>query len=224
MNSESTVFLVDDEVSVLRAISRLLRSAGLNVETFRSGQEFLQRYDANAAGCLVLDIAMPGVNGLDLEQTLNSKRIEVPIIFLTGHGDIPMSVQAMKRGAMDFLTKPANDEDLLTAIRAGLERDRTNRQARAELAEIQQRVATLTPRERQVLVEVISGKLNKQVAAHLGVGEKTIKVHRARVIKKMKVQSMADLVRMTERVGIKPLPDAGRSALKPSTRSKDVPY
>ena len=160
MNSESTVFLVDDEVSVLRAISRLLRSAGLNVETFRSGPEFLQRYDANAAGCLVLDIAMPGVNGLDLEQTLNSKRIEVPIIFLTGHGDIPMSVQAMKRGAMDFLTKPANDEDLLTAIRAGLERDRTNRQARAELAEIQQRVATLTPRERQVLVEVVSGKLN----------------------------------------------------------------
>ena len=212
MNSESTVFLVDDEVSVLRALSRLLRSAGLNVETFRSGQEFLQRYDANAAGCLVLDIAIPGLNGLELQQTLNFKGIELPIIFVTGHGDIPMSVQAMKRGALDFLTKPTNDEDLLSAIRAGLERDRTNRQARAELAEIQQRLATLTPRERQVLVEVISGKLNKQVAAHLGVGEKTIKVHRARVIKKMKVQSVADLVRVTERVGIKPLPDAGRSA------------
>jgi RNA polymerase sigma factor (sigma-70 family) len=212
MNSESTIFLVDDQVSVLRALSRLLRSAGLSVETFRSGQEFLQRYDANAAGCLVLDIAIPGLNGLELQQTLNFKGIELPIIFLTGHGDIPMSVQAMKRGALDFLTKPTNDEDLLSAIRAGLKRDRTNRQARAELAEIQQRLATLTPRERQVLVEVISGKLNKQVAAHLGVGEKTIKVHRARVIKKMKVQSVADLVRVTERAGIKPLPDAGRSA------------
>jgi RNA polymerase sigma factor (sigma-70 family) len=212
MNSGSTVFLVDDEVSVLRAISRLLRSAGLNVETFRSAREFLQRYDPNAAGCLVLDIAMPGLNGLELERALNFKGIELPIIFLTGHGDITMSVQAMKRGALDFLTKPVNDEDLVTAIRAGLERDRTNREARAELAEIQQRVSTLTPRERQVLVEVISGKLNKQVAADLGVGEKTIKVHRARAIKKMKVQSLADLVRVTERAGIKPLPDAGLSA------------
>jgi RNA polymerase sigma factor (sigma-70 family) len=208
MSSEPTVFLVDDEASVLKALSRLLRSAGLNVETFRSPQEFLHRYDPHVPGCLVLDVAMPGLNGLDLQRTLADKGTELPIIFLTGRGDIPMSVQAMKQGAVDFLTKPTNDEDLLAAIRAGIEKDRANRQAGAERSKIQQQLATLTPREREVLHHIIAGKLNKQVAAELGIVEKTIKVHRARVMKKMNVQSLAELVRVAEHAGIKPAPRA----------------
>ena len=202
-NSAPTIFVVDDDASLLRAISRLLRSAGLNVETFSSPQEFLEVCDPCAAGCLVLDVAMPGVNGLELQQLLATKGAELPIIFLSGHGDIPMSVQAMKRGAVDFLTKPANDTDLLAAIRAAIEKDRANRQVRAELAGIQQRLATLTPREREVLPHIISGKLNKQVAADLGIVEKTVKVHRARIMEKMKVRSLAELVRLAERAGIK---------------------
>ena len=201
-NSAPTIFVVDDDASLLRAISRLLRSAGLNVETFSSPQEFLEVCDPCAAGCLVLDVAMPGVNGLELQQLLATKGAELPIIFLSGHGDIPMSVQAMKRGAVDFLTKPANDTDLLAAIRAAIEKDRANRQVRAELAGIQQRLATLTPREREVLPHIISGKLNKQVAADLGIVEKTVKVHRARIMEKMKVRSLAELVRLAERAGI----------------------
>jgi RNA polymerase sigma factor (sigma-70 family) len=205
MNSEPTVFLVDDEASVLKALARLLRSAGLNVETFSSPEEFLQHHNPNAAGCLVLDVAMPGLNGLELQRALVAKGTELPIIFLTGRGDIPMSVQAMKQGAVDFLTKPTNDEDLFAAIRAGIDRDQANRQERTERLKIQQQLATLTPREREVLRHVIAGKPNKQVAADLGIVEKTIKVHRARVMKKMKVQSLAELVRVAERAGIKPL-------------------
>jgi FixJ family two-component response regulator len=212
MRSEATVFLVDDEPSVLRAIARLLRSAGFNVETFRSPQEFLDGYDPNTTGCLVLDVAMPGLSGLDLQEALCSKAIELPIIFLTARADIPMSVQAMKRGAVDFLMKPANDEELLEAIRTGIDRDVANRQARADRLGIQERLATLTPREREVLAHVISGKLNKQVAADLGTVEKTIKVHRARVMKKMQVQSLAELVRVAERAGIRTPPNANRTA------------
>lgn len=212
MNSEPTVFLVDDEASVLKALSRLLRSAGLTVETFRSPLEFLQRRDLNVPGCLVLDVAMPDLNGLDLQQALAARGIELPVIFLTGKGDIPMSVQAMKQGAVDFLTKPTNDEDLLAAIRTAFERDLASRQARIERLRIQQQLETLTPREREVLVHVIAGKLNKQVAADLGTVEKTIKVHRARVMKKMKVRSLAELVRATERVGIQPAPDVPLAA------------
>ena len=210
MNPEPTVFLVDDEASVLKALSRLLRSAGLNVEIFRSSQEFLQHHDPHAHGCLVLDVAMPGLNGLDLQRTLAAQGTRLPIIFLTGRGDIPTSVQAMKQGAVDFLTKPTNDEDLLAAIRAGIDKDRANRQAGAERLKIQQLLATLTPREREVLRHIIAGKLNKQVAAELGIVEKTIKVHRARVMKKMNVQSLAELVRMAEHAGIKPAPHTVR--------------
>ena len=202
MSSEPTVFLVDDEAPVLKAISRLLRSSGFNVETFRSPQEFLDAYDSNTTGCLVLDVAMPGLSGLDLQEALCSKGIELPIIFLTGRGDVPMSVHAMKRGAVDFLLKPVNDKELLKAVRDGIDRERSSRQARAARLEIQERVATLTPRERQVLTYVVSGKLNKQIAADLGTVEKTIKVHRARVMKKMKVQSLAELVRVAEHAGI----------------------
>jgi len=199
-----TVFVVDDEPAVLKSLSRLLRSAGLNVATFSSPREFLDRHDPNSPGCLLLDLAMPGLNGLELQQALIASGHEPSIVFLTGHGDIPMSVQAMKGGAVDFLTKPVNDDDLLEAVRAAIEKDCLHRRTRAEVAEIQQRLATLTPREREVMEHLISGQLNKQIAADLGIVEKTIKVHRARVMEKMKVQSMAELVRLAGRAGIRP--------------------
>ena len=198
-----TVFIVDDDPAVLKSLARLLRSARLDVATFSSPREFLERHDPSASGCLVLDVAMPGLNGLELQEALTTKGSELPIIFLTGHGDIPMSVQAMKRGALDFLTKPVNDEDLLQAVHVAIDKDCLQRQTRAEVTEIQQRLATLTPREREVMEHVISGQLNKQTAADLGTVEKTIKVHRARVMEKMKVQSVAELVRLAERVGIR---------------------
>ncbi|HEY9171178.1 MAG TPA: response regulator transcription factor [Verrucomicrobiae bacterium] len=197
-----TVFVVDDDPAVLKSLSRLLRSAHLTCATFSSPREFLGRHDPNAPGCLVLDLAMPGLNGLELQQALIASGQELPIIFLTGHGDIPMSVQAMKRGAVDFLTKPVNDAALLKAVRAAIEKDRVQRQQRAEIADIQHRLATLTPREREVMEHVIAGHLNKQTAADLGTVEKTIKVHRARVMGKMKVHSVAELVHLTERVGL----------------------
>jgi FixJ family two-component response regulator len=194
---------VDDDLSVLKGLSRLLRSARLNPVTFASPEEFLDRHDPHAPGCLVLDVAMPGLDGLQLQQALIAKGSEIPIIFLTGQGDIPTSVQAMKGGAVDFLTKPVHDDCLLAAIRAAIEKDRQQRQAGAEVAEIRQRLATLTPREREVLEHVISGQLNKQTAADLGTVEKTIKVHRARMLAKMKVQSVAELVWLAEKAGIR---------------------
>jgi FixJ family two-component response regulator len=199
-----TVFVVDDDPAVLKSLSRLLRSARLNAATFGSPQEFFERHDPRAPGCLALDVAMPGLNGLELQEALAAKGSAIPIIFLTGHGDIPMSVQAMKRGALDFLTKPVNDDDLLKAVDAAIQKDRIYRQTRAEVAEIEQRLATLTPREREVMEHVISGQLNKQTAAALGTVEKTINVHRARVMEKMKVQSVAELVRLAEKAGIRP--------------------
>lgn len=204
MNQVSpTVFVVDDDPGVLKGLARLFRSAHLACATFSSPREFLDCHDANASGCLVLDVAMPGLDGLQLQQALIARGNEVPIIFLTGHGDIPMSVQAMKLGAVDFLTKPVNDAHLLQAVRVAIEKDRVQRQQRAEIAEIQQLLATLTPREREVMEHVIAGHLNKQTAAHLGTVEKTIKVHRARVMEKMKVHSVAELVQLTERIGLR---------------------
>jgi FixJ family two-component response regulator len=199
-NEAPTVFVVDDDPAVLKGLSRLLRAARLDVATFSSSQEFLEQHDARAPGCLILDVAMPGLNGPELQEALMNKGSAIPIIFLTGHGDVPMSVQAMKRGALDFLTKPVNDEELLKAVDAALEKDRIGRLARAELDDILQRLATLTPREREVLTHVVSGQLNKQTALDLGTVEKTIKVHRARVMEKMKVHSVAELVRLTERL------------------------
>jgi len=200
--AEPTVFIVDDDPAVLKSLSRLLRASQIHVVTFGSPQDFLERYDPHTPGCLVLDVAMPGLNGLELQEALRVKGSAIPIIFLTGHGDIPMSVQAMKGGALDFLTKPVHDKDLLKAVEAALEKDRIERQSRAELDDIQERLATLTPREREVLIHVVSGQLNKQIAYDLGTVEKTIKVHRARVMEKMKVGSVAELVRLTERAGI----------------------
>jgi len=195
------VFVVDDDPAVLKGLSRVLRSAGLEVATFNSPCEFLEQHDPHAPGCLLLDVAMPGLNGLELQVSLTAEGSAIPIIFLTGRGDIPMSVQAMKAGALDFLTKPVHDEDLLKAVHAALEKDRIGRERRAELDEIQERLATLTPREREVLNHVVSGQPNKQIANDLGTVEQTIKVHRARVMEKMKVNSVAELVRLTEHLG-----------------------
>lgn len=199
-----TIFVVDDDPAVLKSLGRLLRSAGLRVETCNSPQDFLARHNPALPGCLVLDVAMPGLNGLEVQQALAAIGDERPIVFLTGHGDIPTSVEAMKRGAVDFLTKPVNAEDLLKAIHSAIVKDSVRRLERDEVEEFKQRLATLTPREREVLPYVISGRLNKQIAGELGTAEKTIKVHRARVMEKMKVQSVAELVRLAERLGIRP--------------------
>ncbi len=199
-----TIFVVDDDPAVLKSLGRLLRSAGLHVETCNSPQDFLARHNPALPGCLVLDVAMPGLNGLEVQQALAAIGDERPIVFLTGHGDIPTSVEAMKRGAVDFLTKPVNAVDLLRAIHSAIVKDSVRRLERDEVEEFKQRLATLTPREREVLPYVISGRLNKQIAGELGTAEKTIKVHRARVMEKMKVQSVAELVRLAERLGIRP--------------------
>lgn len=197
-----TVFVVDDYAPGRRSISRLLQAAGFAVTVFASAKEFLAQYDAEAPGCLVLDLAMPAVSGLELQGILADRGSLLPIIFLTAYGDIPKSVQAMKLGASDFLTKPVNDEDLLAAVRVAIEKHRALRREQAELSEIRARLATLTPREREVLEYVVAGKLNKQIAGELGTVEQTVKIHRAHVMQKMRVQSVAELVRITERCGI----------------------
>jgi len=197
--STPTVFVVDDYAPVRRSISRLLRAAGFVVAAFASAEEFLAQYDPHTLGCVVLDLAMPALSGLELQQILAKAGSLMPIIFLTGEGDIPKCAEAMKRGASDFLTKPVNDEDLLAAIGAAIAKDRERRREQSELSEIRVRLSTLTPREREVLECVIAGKLNKQIAGDLGTVEQTIKVHRAHVMEKMKVQSLAELVRLVER-------------------------
>jgi FixJ family two-component response regulator len=200
--SGPTVFVVDDYAPGRKSISRLLRAAGFVVATFASAQEFLAEYDPAACGCLVLDLAMPVVSGLELQTILAEKGSFLPIIFLTAHGDISKSVRAMKHGASDFLTKPVNDEDVLAAVRTAIEKHCAIRREQAELSEIRARLATLTPREREVLDYVVAGKLNKQIAGTLGTVEQTVKVHRAHVMQKMKVHSVAELVRLTQRCGV----------------------
>jgi FixJ family two-component response regulator len=200
--SKPTVFVVDDYAPLRRSISRLLHTAGFVVAAFASADEFLAQYDPQTLGCLVLDLAMPILNGLELQRILAKTGSLLPIIFLTGTADIPRSVQAMKQGASDFLTKPVNDEDLLAAVRVAIEKNRALHREQAELSEIRARLATLTPREREVLEYVVAGKLNKQIAGELGTVEQTIKVHRAHVMQKMKAHSVAELVRLTQRCGI----------------------
>jgi FixJ family two-component response regulator len=197
-----TVFVVDDDAAVRKAVSRLLRSAGIPVAVFACPKEFLAQYDPATPGCLVLDIAMPGFNGLQLQASLGKKVGTLPIIFLTGHGDVPKSVQAMKGGAFDFLSKPVKDRDLFRAVRAAIEKDDITRREQAKLSDIRARLAVLTPREREVLEHVVAGKLNKQIAGDLGITEATVKMHRARVMAKMKVPSVAELACLTERCGI----------------------
>ncbi len=206
MNDSRTVFLVDDDPSVRRALTRLIKSSGYAVQTFASAREFLQhrRVSAEGAACLVLDVRMPGLSGLDLQRELQEANALLPIVFITGHGDIPMSVKAMKEGAVDFLPKPVNDKDLLRAIEQAHARANHDHVERLELEDIQRRVKTLTPREREVMTLVVRGLLNKQIAFELGTVEKTVKVHRARVMEKMEAQSLAELVRVAERVKNRP--------------------
>jgi FixJ family two-component response regulator len=193
---------------VVKALSRLLRARGYEVRSFTSPTEFLKSHDTTISGCAVLDVAMPGLNGLELQEALTpATGPQRAIIFLTGKGDIPTSVRAMKAGAIDFLTKPVNDRELLAAIARAEEQEKKSRQDFEELINIQRRIATLTPREREVLAHVVVGRLNKQIAADLGTAEKTIKVHRSRMMQKMGVRSIADLVRAAEKVGISK-PDA----------------
>lgn len=204
VGQQPTVFIVDDDSSVLRGTARLMRSAGLSAETFSSAREFLRRAPPEGPSCLVLDVRMPGLSGLDLQEELVQAKISIPIVFITGHGNIPMSVQAMKQGAVDFLPKPFDDDDLLTAVGRAIERDRGQRRERGEVTEIERRVASLTPREREVLALLVTGKRNKDMGSELGTSEKTIKVHRGRVMKKMQAGSVAELVHLAARVGIAP--------------------
>jgi FixJ family two-component response regulator len=197
-----TVFLVDDDKSVLKALSRLLRAKGYDTQPFASAQEFLDRDDLEVPSCAVFDVSMPGLDGLALQKALTDQGSQRPVIFLTGAGDISTGVRAMKAGAVDFLTKPIKESDLLSAIARAEEVDYVNRQARAERDVINARLATLTPREREVLSHVVAGRLNKQIAADLGTVEKTIKVHRGRMMAKLGVRTVVDLVRLAGKVGI----------------------
>src|SRR6266446_4549913 len=201
-NVAPVVFVVDDDPSVRRAIQRLVESVGLQVELFGSAQEFLRSERPDAPSCLVLDIRLPGISGLDFQRQLAEANIHIPIIFITAHGDIPMTVRAMKAGAVEFLTKPFRDQDLLDAIQIALERDRTRRQEESEIAVLQERFDSLTPREQEILPLVVSGRPNKQIAAELGTSEITIKVHRGSIMRKMQAESLAHLVWMAGRLGL----------------------
>ena len=200
--ADAMIFVVDDDASMRDALQRLLRSVGLQVTTFASAREFLDHRGADGPGCLVLDVRLPGLSGLDLQRELAAVQMDLPIIFMTGYGDIPMTVQAMKAGAVEFLTKPFRDQDLLDAIQQALERDRMARAQRTEMAELRERFAALTPREREVFGLVVTGLQNKQVAAALGTSEITIKRHRAQVMHKMRVTSLAELVRIADQLGL----------------------
>lgn len=201
----TTVFVVDDDAEVRKSLVRLLKSAGYHTEAFSSADEFFASWQLDPVpGCVLLDIMMPGIDGLQLQQKLQAAPEGIPVIFITGHGDIPSSVAAMKAGAVDFFPKPFNDEDLLEAVREAIQRNAQERRKRAELDAVAGRFAELTPREREVMALVVRGMLNKQIAAVLGASEKTIKIHRRRVMEKMQVQSVADLVRAAEKIGIRP--------------------
>jgi len=201
--SQELVFVIDDDASMRTSLSSLFRSVGLKVEVFDSAADFLKVGRPEAASCLVLDVRLPGVSGLDFQAELVKANIRIPIVFITGHGDIPMTVKAMKAGAVEFLTKPFREQDLLDAVRLGLERDRARRAGEAILRELRGRFEGLTSREQEVMAFVTSGLMNKQIAADLGVSEITVKVHRGNVMRKMSAKSLADLVRMADVLGIR---------------------
>jgi FixJ family two-component response regulator len=201
---DPTVFIIDDDASIRKSLSRLLRSAGHTTETFTSAEEFLGREHFNGIGVLLLDVQMSGLSGMDLQKDLNKADYHMPIIFITGHGNIPMSVEAMKKGAVDFLTKPFDDKELLQAVESAIEKDRGAKAKRAEVYDIRRRIELLTSRELEVLRYVITGMLNKQIALKLGIAEKTVKIHRGRIMEKLRANSVAELVRLAEKAGIKP--------------------
>lgn len=203
--AKPAVYVVDDDPSVRVAMERLLKSVGLTVETFASAREFLDQATPEWSGCLIVDLRMPEMGGLDLQDQLGASQVSLPVIFLTGYGTVPASVRAMKAGAVDFLEKPVDDQTLLDAVHKALERDREAWRNQAKMQALHQRLAALTPREYEVLTFIISGRLNKQAAAELGTTEKTIKVHRARIMEKLRCASLAELVRLAERAGIKTL-------------------
>ncbi|MBK7875076.1 MAG: response regulator transcription factor [Planctomycetes bacterium] len=204
MSARSTVFLVDDDDGLRRATARLLAAHGFEVRAFGSAEEYLAAFDPRAAGCLLLDLRMPGTSGLELQQELARRGSPPPIVFLTGHADVPASVMAMKRGAIDFLEKPVREEELVAAIERALALDEEQRIQREELEALERRYAALTPREREVLAEMLAGQLNKQAAYSLGIAERTVKLHRSRVMEKMGAGSLPELVRMAGRLGVKP--------------------
>jgi FixJ family two-component response regulator len=203
MEAHGVVFIVDDDAAMRRSLESLFRSVGLRVEVFASAQDFLRCTPPNLPGCLVLDVRLPGLSGLDLQRRMAEANLDIPIVFITAHGDIPMTVRAMKAGAVEFLTKPFRDQELLDATHLGLERDRDARAQRAASQESQNRYHSLTPREREVMAYVVAGLLNKQIAAELGMSETTVKIHRHRVMEKMGADSLAGLVRMADRLGIR---------------------
>jgi len=198
--AEPIVFIVDDDLSVRRSTERLIRAAGLKVQTFTSAREFLKNPRPEGPACLVLDVRMPGLSGMDLQRELAQSGIRIPIIFITAHGDIPMSVRAMKAGAVEFLTKPFRGRSLLDAVRAAIQRDRAAHKERSETQDLRERFEQLTPREREVMPLITSGMLNKQAAGELATTERTIKFHRAHIMQKLKAESLADLVRMAEKL------------------------
>ena len=202
-----TVFVVDDDPSVLKSLVRLLRSLGFDVETFASAELFLARKHYDGIGCIILDVRMPGLSGMDLQEELSHADYSMPIIFITGHGNIPMSVQAMKKGAVDFLTKPFDDDELLQAVKRAIEKDSKAKAERAEVHDALRRIEQLTPREHEILRYVITGMLNKQIALKLVIAEKTVKIHRGRIMEKLGVNSVADLVRLAAKASIEPAKD-----------------
>ena len=204
MTSASIVFVVDDDPSVRSSLKFLLSTVGLQVESFGSADAFLHKKPSDAPSCLVLDVRLPGLSGLDFQRELAARKIHIPIVFLSGHGDIPMSVRAMKAGAVEFLTKPFRDQDLLDAVRIALERDRARREKEKEVTDLQQRFDSLTSREQQVISMLVTGMLNKQIAAELGTAESTVKVQRSRAMEKMHAGSLIDLVKMIEKIKVCP--------------------